>query len=627
MSGGFSCFARFVLPARVDGVCATPPYLRFGNPAYGARLVGEAGEVEAVGFWPQLCFAAEVVRLARLSPRVPHVCRGSAGSSLLCYLVGITDIDPVAHGIAFTRFLGGRSRSAPPDVDLDFPAHMREEVWRRVRERFGGRVGFLATELRYRERGALREALRRLGVAPSVWLSGAAAVPQEMRGRVESLAASLVGRRYAFARHCGGLVLFPQDVPDALKLARPSAPFAQTSLVKDSGEVKRRGKLDVLSNRGLGHLALCGYPDPTDPVRFPPAHAGAGNLFSAGDTWGIVQGESPAMRKLFVVLGARTREAVVLALGLVRPAVGGGKGPGAVGRNPLERLLVYEDDVAEFLGVALGCSPGGAEQARRALSGGGPEAQEVLSRVESYVGRRGRVTFRGASVTVSEARRQLGMAKAFGFCKAHATAYGHLVWALGCVKASEPENFWQGFVNSGSLASSMYLPWVHFERVKSSLGVSVAWPGDFGLRPTAFYSLPWRFSGGVFGPDVSSPALAEGLGADRSSWIRQLQVAGFWEGGFAPIPGTWLVGDEGAATEVSFRALSALKSPRTHPLEDGRVCLFETLGYGRLGLLERSRVFPSLEAAEAEPASLFVRGSGSVASRFGLQDSNFGMSG
>jgi hypothetical protein len=482
---------------------------------------------------------------------------------------------------------------------------LRPRVWERVREHFGDRVGFLATSLCYRDRGALREALRRLGVPYGLWVAGRCGVCDRMRERVLALARSLEGRRYALARHCGGLVLFPGEVPGSVRVAREADPLLQTSLEKT--DVASVGKVDVLSNRALGHLYLCGVGD---PWVFPGEDEGAGGLFSRGDSWGIVQAESPAMRKVLLALGARTRAALVLALGLVRPAAGAGK-TGAVGRNPLERLLIYEDDVTELLGVALGCSPGGAEAARRALSGGGPEALAVLARVDACVGGRGRLVFRGVEMSAAGVRRQLGMAKAFAFCKAHATAYGSLAWALGMVKANNPRLFWEGFVNSGALAGSMYWPWVHFERVKQSLGVRVVWPGDLGLRPAGYYSVSWKFCGDVFGPDLPLGVLAPGMGADRSSWIRQLGVAGFWEGGFGPVPGTWVLDGDGG--RVGYRALTALKDPRCHPLGDGRVCWFSTLGYGRLGLLERSWVAPE---GTVVGAAFFERGSGFVSGRF-----------
>ena len=618
-SSGFSSFSRFVLPERVDQVCNTPPYVRFADPKYGERLVAEVSEVDAVGFWPQLCFAAEVVRLARLPPRVPHVCRGSAGSSLLCYLVGITDIDPVAAGIAFTRFLGGRDK--PPDVDLDFPSDLRPALWERIRARFGDRVGFVATSLRYRSQGALREALRQCGISYELWVSPFAVLPETSRERVISLASKLEGSQFALARHCGGLVLFPSEVPPPVRTARSREPFYQLSLTKDDvgsttglgGGFGARGKLDVLSNRALSQLCALGR-DPAHDLS--GEHLGAGKIFSQGDTWGIVQGESPAMRKLFLSMGVSTLEGVILCLGLVRPATGSGK-QGAVGRNPLERLLVFEDDVTEFLGVILGCRPESAEQARRALGKGGELAQGVLRDVEAVCRRstRGRVSFRGKEMTWTEVRKQLGFVRAFAFCKAHASAYGRLVWALGVAKAEDPRGFWEAFLNT-ALTSSMYLPWVHFERIKMDLDVEVLWPGDLGLAPGRFFSVPWRISGDFVGPVLGSqgpaqtPALFSFGGDDPELWLRQLSCAGFWAGRGRSIPRTWARRSDGT---MSFRGLAGLKSPRLHPLGDGRACLFSTLGHGQGGVIEYSRLITLEEGQARLPEDgLLVSGQGRV---------------
>jgi len=610
---GLSTFLKFVILERVEEITDTPPFVKFGNPAYGQRYLEEVERVNRGDFWQNLIFAAETVRLARLEPVVPYVCRGSAGSSLLCYLVGITNIDPVRAGISLSRFLGG-GRDKPPDIDLDFPSELRPEIWQRLRARFGDRLGFVATKLKYRERGALREALRRSGIPFDFWLSSSAVISEEQKQRVMSLAASLEGKTYGLSRHCGGIVFFPKGIPRKFLSARPRQPLSQLILDKQELEQTGFGKLDVLSNFGLSHLRYTGLEDhlggvgdcssqgsschSNDPE--PQREHEVGRLFATGNSWGILQAESPAMRKLLVTLGVSSLEALTLALGLIRPAVSSSSKPSSMGRNPLERMLVYEDDVAEFLSVILGSGMSLGEYSRRILSKGGKEAKKLLKDVGRIVNKKGkdRILFRGKYWTWTEIKRQLGLASAYSFCKSHAVAYARVAWLLAEAKARDPRLFWQGFLNT-SVSSSMYMPWVYFERIKRELGVSVLWPGDFNLPVGKFFKVPWVIEDNKVYP-LPSTQLSLGIVSassfDKPTLERQFLAAGFWAGGLelkdgSPLAKTYFYPFVGKDGFYDFCGLRALKNPRIHPLDSESVCFFQTLGVGSSKILETSLVY------------------------------------
>jgi hypothetical protein len=625
-------FVKFVLPDRVDKVVNSPPYLKFANPRYGERFLMEIDKVESGGFWSNLIFAAETVRLARLEPAIPYVCRGSAGSSLMCYLVGITNVDPVLYNISLERFLGA-GRDKPPDIDLDFPSEARPLIWERLRGRFGNRLGFVATKLRYRKRGALREALRRCGIPFEFWIGQSPVISETQRQRVCELSASLEGKVYGLSKHCGGIVFFPKGIPYKFFSSRPKQPFSQLVLDKDELDGVGFGKLDVLSNYALSHLTYIGKTDLLDSLELGQEDKNIGRLFSSGNSWGILHAESPAMRKLFIALGTASMESVILALGLVRPAVSSmGAKPVAVGRNPLERMLVYEDDVAEFLSVILGGDLSLGEFARRVLAKGGVEAKKLLEDIGRVVKRKGkdRILFRGRHWTWAQIKRQLGLATAYSFCKSHATAYGRLVWALGSVKVEDPRLFWEGFLST-AITSSMYRPWVYFERIKYELGVSVVWPGDLSVPLGRYLKVPWAINHRWAYPSLSGRVSLRSRGMenlfqqsfpsfglssyDSQTLSNQLTVAGFWAGGCkdrGPMSKTYLCEcPNGLGSNVEetgyflkpnpqsphhlsyyeFRGLRALKFLRVHPLNSETVCLFQTLGVGRGKILEVSSVF------------------------------------
>ena len=94
---------------------------------------------------------------------IPHVTRGSCGSSLVCYLLGISHVDPTIHNISFSRFLN-EFRDNLPDVDFDFPANRRDEIFLKLQNKWPGKIARISNHVHYHEKSARREALRRAGV-------------------------------------------------------------------------------------------------------------------------------------------------------------------------------------------------------------------------------------------------------------------------------------------------------------------------------------------------------------------------------------------------------------------------------------------------------------------------------
>src|SRR3546814_472075 len=111
----------------------------------------------------------DIVRFARsLDPPILCQGRGSAANSVVCYLLGITSVDPVAHKLLFSRFLS-EERDEPPDIDVDFEHERREEVMQYNYRRYGrDRAGIAATVIHYRPRSTLREVGKALGLTEDV---------------------------------------------------------------------------------------------------------------------------------------------------------------------------------------------------------------------------------------------------------------------------------------------------------------------------------------------------------------------------------------------------------------------------------------------------------------------------
>ena len=127
---------------------------------YADRLKEELEIIADLGFAKHFLRVREILDLCK---DIPHMTRGSAGSSLVCYLLGITDVDPVEWDIPVARFLNP-NRDDLPDVDIDFPHHRQDEVMQRIFKKWPGRSARISNYVLYKDKSARREAAKRLGV-------------------------------------------------------------------------------------------------------------------------------------------------------------------------------------------------------------------------------------------------------------------------------------------------------------------------------------------------------------------------------------------------------------------------------------------------------------------------------
>jgi len=103
------------------------------------------------------------MQILHLTKSIPHVTRGSCGSSLVCYMLGISHIDPVKNNIKFARFLT-EHRNNLPDIDLDFPHNMRDEVFLKIGLTWPGKVARISNHVYYHDKSAIRQAIRNAGI-------------------------------------------------------------------------------------------------------------------------------------------------------------------------------------------------------------------------------------------------------------------------------------------------------------------------------------------------------------------------------------------------------------------------------------------------------------------------------
>jgi error-prone DNA polymerase len=446
---------------------------------YTNRLAEEIELITEQRFTPHFLRVLEVLDLTR---DIPHITRGSAGSSLVCWLLGITDVDPVEHGIPLARFINPL-RDDLPDIDIDFPYNRHKEVLDRIYKHWPGRAARLSNYVKYREKSAKKEAAKRVAGLKGKDFKDRdpdKLIPKDLVKEYRTLHNKLLGKKRCISKHPGGVVVF--DQPPAKSLIRED-----NQILLDKYEVEDLAllKIDVLSNRGLAQLLDCRG---LHPMQYPSEDEATVENLAAGRTLGVVQGESPVMRRTLMSLKPTCKEDLIIATALIRPAAVTGRTKGTffrefIGHNKMPSKLNYKDglifdeDAIDLIARELGCDAFYADMYRRGFVKKNEEMMwDFLSKI-------------GDHPYKSDILYLLSNMDGFGLCKAHAINLANLVWALTMEKTHDPKTFWLAALQN---TCSMYRPWVHIEQAKRA-----GWKIEGYKRPwlvdgDILYNKNWR---------------------------------------------------------------------------------------------------------------------------------------
>ncbi|WAS91110.1 PHP domain-containing protein [Nannocystis punicea] len=427
---------------------------RWRGPAYERRLTHELAVVADLGFSAYFALVCEVTDHARRED-IEVAARGSAASSLLAHVLGITPIDPLIHGLYFERFLHP-GRSELPDIDLDLPSDRRDSVIEWVLRRFGDeRAARVATMQRLAARSAARELARALDLRlrdDDDELPAALRTPP-----LRALLARLIGKPHHLSVHPGGVVVAEPDLATYAPLERVPSGMVVTQY--DMRSLAQLGlvKIDLLGNRALSALAdarrLAGDLDLA-----PERDDLTLRRIRDADTIGCFQIETPPVRATLRKLPLHDLDDVMAALAVVRPGPASGGARAAYIRRargeeaplpPHPRLatvlqetygmLVYDEDVIAALAAMTGWSLARADAARTTLVHGeaDPAALAALRREFLDAAANTGVAEREAAVVWATALRFA----AYSFNKAHAAGYAHLAWRTAAMKSHHPAAF------------------------------------------------------------------------------------------------------------------------------------------------------------------------------------------
>jgi len=401
---GLERLVRDSIPLRYPG--GLPPDVE-------RQLQHELRLVADLAYAPYFLTVHSIVRFAR-SRGILCQGRGSAANSAICYVLGITSIDPVRSGLLFERFVSAERRE-PPDIDVDFEADRREEVIQWVYEHYGrDRAALCCTVMRFRPRGAIRDVGKVLGLtedvtgalASQVWGGTDGGTGEEHAAALGlnladhrlcmalELAQELVGFPRQLGTHPGGFVLTQACLSDLVPI-EPAA-MANRQVIewdKDDIDALRWMKVDVLGLGMLGCLRrgfeLIGQQHgmALDIATIPPEDPATYAMIRRADTLGTFQIESRAQMAMLPRLKPTTFYDLVVQVAIVRPGPiqGDMVHPYLRRREGKERVHYPKPELERVLGKTLGVplfqeqamqvaihcagfTPGEADQLRRSMS-------------------------------------------------------------------------------------------------------------------------------------------------------------------------------------------------------------------------------------------------------------------
>jgi error-prone DNA polymerase len=526
---------------------------RYGRiaPRIRQRLEHELSVIEHLGFEDYFLIVWDLLRFAD-SKGIRHAGRGSAADSAVAYCLGITGVDAIARGLLFERFMS-LERAAMPDIDVDFEAGRRDDVMRYVLDKYGQEhVAVVATYNTFHARSAVRDLGKAMGLplaevdrlarrlpyfTPADTIGEAFEKVPELRDshlpkghyeRLIEICQAVAGFPRHLSTHLGGIVITREPLLDVSPLQMAAKNVRVIQFDKDDVEDLGLVKLDLLCLRMLSAVEdtvrTVRTRDSTfDYDTIPLDDHASYELIAASDTVGVFQLESPAQRALHARLQPKHFEDIVASVALIRPgpiqanmvhpyiARRQGAEPVTYLHPSLERILgktygvvLFQEQVIEIATEIAGFTPGEADRLRRAMTH--HRSREEMERIGEFFIERAK----DRGVEESIAREIFSYIQAYagyGFCEAHASAFGDTAYKTAYLKAHHPTEFYAALLSH---------------------------------QPMGFYppnTLIWeakRRGIGVLGPDVnrSEPKFTVEDGAIRVSLS---QIRGIGEGVIARI--------------------------------------------------------------------------------------------
>ena len=466
---------------------------RYGNDPEALRRVRyELEIIDKQGFSAYFLITWDIVRYS-MSRGFYHVGRGSGANSIVAYCLKITDVDPIELNLYFERFLNPK-RSSPPDFDIDFSWRNRDDIHEYIFKRYGTKnTALLGAMNTFKGKSIVRELGKVYGL-PKAEIDMLAEDPvaeiegSELYKQIFAVGALMEDFPNLRTIHAGGVMISEEPISCYTALDLPPKGFPTTQWDMYVAEDFRFDKLDILSQRGIGHIndsieiILRNRKLKIDIHRVKELKEDpqVKHQLKIGETIGCFYIESPAMRGLLKKLHCDNYISLVAASSIIRPGVAkSGMMREYINRfhhpesftylHPVMKeqleetygVMVFQEDVLKVCHHFAGLDLADADVLRRAMSGkfrSKSEFQRIIDRFFENCRTLGR-----PDETAKEVWRQIESFAGYSFSKAHSASYAVESFQSLYLKAHYPLEFMVAVINN---FGGFYRTWVYVNEAR-----------------------------------------------------------------------------------------------------------------------------------------------------------------
>jgi DNA-directed DNA polymerase III PolC len=467
---------------------------RYGtkNKVAEERIRHELEIIDRLGFSSYFLITWDIIRYS-MACGFYHVGRGSGANSVVAYCLKITNVDPIDLNLYFERFINPR-RTSPPDFDIDYSWKERDTVTEYIFRRYGHRhTALLGTINTFRGKSIVRELGKVYGL-PVDEIDALIENPsaENNRGEIPDLIFATGNRIADFPNlrsiHAGGVLISEEPVCCYTALDMPPKGFPTTQWDMYTAEELGYEKLDILSQRGIGHIkesadiirANRGVDVDVHAIQLFKKDPLVKDHLRRGDAKGCFYIESPAMRGLLQKLKCDDYLTLVAASSVIRPGVARSgmmrqfiyrfHNPGKfeyihpVMKELLSEtygVMVYQEDVLKVCHHFAGLDLSDADTLRRAMSGKYRSRQEMEKITERFFSN---CRNKGYPEEITkEVWRQIESFAGYSFSKAHSASYAVESFQSLWLKAHYPLEFMVAVINN---FGGFYRTWVYVHEAR-----------------------------------------------------------------------------------------------------------------------------------------------------------------
>ncbi len=471
---------------------------RYGtnNKQAEERVRSELQIIDKLGFSSYFLITWDIIRYS-MSRGFYHVGRGSGANSIVAYCLKITDVDPIELGLYFERFLNPK-RTSPPDFDIDYSWKERDEVQDYIFKRYGKQhTALLGTSVTFRGKSIYRE-LGKVHGLPKAEIDALTAHPateinkNSINKKIHALAVMMTDFPNRRSIHAGGILISERPITCYTALDLPPKGFPTTQWDMFVAESIGFEKLDILSQRGIGHIKEAVEIIKTNRGINIDIHAvekfktdpKVKEQLQRAETNGCFYIESPAMRGLLKKLQCSDYKTLVAASSIIRPGVarsgmmreyiyrfhnqGRFKYLHPVMKEQLQEtygVMVYQEDVLKVCHHFAGLDLADADVLRRAMSGKYRGKQEFRRIVDKFFDNCRKKGY--PEQITREVWRQIESFAGYSFSKAHSASYAVESFQSLYLKSRFPLEFQVAVINN---FGGFYHAWVYFNEARRQGG-------------------------------------------------------------------------------------------------------------------------------------------------------------